>query len=544
MEAVKPQIDQIGDVARSADDAADSFCIFPFIGLNILPNGTAKPCCVFGTPLAAEGGEPMSVYEHSVTEIWNSSDMLEIRRAMLSGQPVSGCSYCYTQERAGRISRRREYTQGWLSGSDEFPNPTQASSDDIKAAARQLSLVLPPGPEWQDLDFGNLCNLKCRMCNSTYSSSIAGDPIHSRWAAPSPVPARWQGSGLVIAPRRVLGVIYDLLGQPDPSARKLTCWTYGDSGMRLRIAEATAVMVRVSGEKPDRHPLKISANNHVLFDDILPAGPWQQTFDLPLIKSHTEELELRFVSPVFFNHAAGHETGVGLEEIRLLRQTANRKGVALSRFRSGAQWFQRTDFLVEELLRHSDRLAKLKLIGGEPMLIGEVHLLMRHLVQSGVAERITLMCVTNATVYDDEWFHLASRFKSVTLVFSVDGFGQLNDYIRFPSKWSDIDDNIRRFLRLPNAHPRINMTVQAYNMLGIADLIAYCASLNLGFGYHVLEYPPYLGVATLPAAIRQLAADRLREFARKKGMGGGDVGGMQIYIDAAVLESAEFSATF
>ena len=104
---------------------------------------------------------------------------------------------------------------------------------------------------------------------------------------------------------------------------------------------------------------------------------------------------------------------------------------------------------------------------------------MRHLVQSGVAERITLMCVTNATVYDDEWFHLASRFKSATLVFSVDGFGQLNDYIRFPSKWSDIDDNIRRFLRLPNAHPRINMTVQAYNMLGIADLIAYCASLNL-----------------------------------------------------------------
>ena len=140
-------------------------------------------------------------------------------------------------------------------------------------------------------------------------------------------------------------MIYDLLGQPD-LAPKLTCWTYGDSGMRLRIAEATAVMARVLPERSRTVTLKISANNHVLFDDNSPAGPWQQTFDLPLIKSHTEELELRFVSPVFFNHVAGHETGVGLEGIRLLRQTANRKGVALSRFRSGAQWFQRTDFLV------------------------------------------------------------------------------------------------------------------------------------------------------------------------------------------------------
>ena len=50
----------------------------------------------------------MSVYEHSVEEIWNSDTMRDVRRRMIEGKPVEQCSYCYLQERTTPPSLRNE----------------------------------------------------------------------------------------------------------------------------------------------------------------------------------------------------------------------------------------------------------------------------------------------------------------------------------------------------------------------------------------------------------------------------------------------------
>ena len=81
-------------------EVMDSFCIYPFMSLNIMPTGTAKPCCAFGT-LLEEAGRPLSVYEHSISSIWNSQAMRDMRRDMVGGKPVAACEYCYNQERLG-----------------------------------------------------------------------------------------------------------------------------------------------------------------------------------------------------------------------------------------------------------------------------------------------------------------------------------------------------------------------------------------------------------------------------------------------------------
>ena len=85
--------------------------------------------------------------------------------------------------------------------------------------------------------------------------------------------------------------------------------------------------------------------------------------------------------------------------------------------------------------------------------------------------------------------------------------------------------------------------MQAYNVLGVVDLIRYCARLDLGFGDHVLACPPQLGEGVLPAAIRRLAADRLRRF-----VGGDEHDGAsrdivrQSYRDAAMRLAADLDA--
>jgi len=42
---------------------------------------------------------------------------------------------------------------------------------------------LSPTPRVLQLEVGNLCNLKCRMCSGTFSSRIELDPVHNQWAS-------------------------------------------------------------------------------------------------------------------------------------------------------------------------------------------------------------------------------------------------------------------------------------------------------------------------------------------------------------------------
>lgn len=137
----------------------------------------------------------MSVYEHSIEEIWNSEAMRSVRRNLTEGRPVKECAYCYNQEKVGARSMRIDGLRAWGAG---WLNPRSETIEVIKAKAIGNDFRLPDGPEWVDLDVGNLCNLKCRMCNGLSSSSIANDPVHSQWVYDFETPARWQGLAMAL----------------------------------------------------------------------------------------------------------------------------------------------------------------------------------------------------------------------------------------------------------------------------------------------------------------------------------------------------------
>ena len=500
----------------------DSFCIYPFTALKLLATGAAQPCCVFAS-LIEKNARSMSVYEHSIDEIWNSEFMRNVRRAMVEGRAIAGCEYCYRQEQRGlesiRVSETKALEAGWL-------NPTGETIQQVKIKAAENNFDITAGPERLELDVGNLCNLKCRMCSGFYSSRIAGDSVHARWIGPGTGPgtgtwpgvARWQGTGTVIAPHRVMGVEYKGISELDQNGQVPIAWTDGDATIRLSIAEVDVAgfSINVSGTKPESHPLKILANGRALFDGPLPPGPWHAEFDLSFLAG-SQELEIRFLSPVFTHASGSTAIGIGIEEARLLRNIVGtsevKNSVLLTRFADGEQWFQQKDFLYGELLRHADRLKKVAFLGGEPLLVKEVSEMMRHLVDVGVAGNVLLTITTNGTVVDEEWCELAAKFKSVVVAVSLDGYGDVFEYIRFPGKWHSIAPNLERLRSLANAYVYAHITFQAYNMLNVVELFRYCDSNGLDFTYHFLEEPSRLSALTMPFAARKLAADRLHSYA-------------------------------
>lgn len=180
------------------------------------------------------------------------------------------------------------------------------------------------------------------------------------------------------------------------------------------------------------------------------------------------------------------------------------------------EWFR--DPAVWQAFRdRAPDLEWLHFAGGEPMMVPQMIDALRMCVEAGVSERIDLSYTTNITLLPDEVQDLWPRFKSVSLNCSVDGYGAMNEYIRRPSKWRDVDRHLRtldrHFHEWNLREVSITTTVQVYNVLDLDALYAY---LRSGFEHvhplpllNPLSWPAYLSVQTLPRAVKERARDKL-----------------------------------
>lgn len=145
-----------------------SFCIYPWIHQVVLPTGAIGFCCVGengGALKSQTSGEPLMVPRTTLSEAWNSPEQIEIRKKMLAGDRVSACKLCYFQESIGKRSYRQMHNDEWLNKMPELVDRVNESANHNFSVAE--------GSLYLDLRLGNLCNLKCRMCNPFNSTKIA-----------------------------------------------------------------------------------------------------------------------------------------------------------------------------------------------------------------------------------------------------------------------------------------------------------------------------------------------------------------------------------
>jgi sulfatase maturation enzyme AslB (radical SAM superfamily) len=183
------------------------------------------------------------------------------------------------------------------------------------------------------------------------------------------------------------------------------------------------------------------------------------------------------------------------------------------------------DESVERLIGQSlDGLEAMHFAGGEPLIIPEMVQALEMCIASGRAGEIDLSYNTNLTVLPEKVTSLWKHFKSVSLLCSVDGFERVTEYIRRPSKWADIDRNVRKV----DAHyeewkirsASLSVTVQIYNILTLHHLLEYLRNAGLKHfrmlpNMVALFDPKYLSIQALPAAAKKVARARLlRELER------------------------------
>jgi MoaA/NifB/PqqE/SkfB family radical SAM enzyme len=127
----------------------NSICLLPWIHLEAEANGKAKPCCIYNSAVG-------NFNTQTLDEIWNSSNMQELRQQFLDGKTPIGCAGCTSTEQAGNESKR-------ITDNKRFDHHKNKPYEELQL------------PVYMDLKFGTVCNLKCRTCSTASSFKWAED---------------------------------------------------------------------------------------------------------------------------------------------------------------------------------------------------------------------------------------------------------------------------------------------------------------------------------------------------------------------------------
>ena len=183
------------------------------------------------------------------------------------------------------------------------------------------------------------------------------------------------------------------------------------------------------------------------------------------------------------------------------------------------KYFSSTNTLqmIKEALPH---VKAIFLTGGEPMLIKEHLDLLEMIVKEGHAGHIQVRYNSNQTVIPKRLIQIWKHFKTIFFNCSIEAYGELNNYIRYPSQWEKQVKNIYKLDSLAaeedNIELYVHTTLQAYNILKIPDFLDWLRYENfqslVRFPFFMwVKIPEWASPSVLPQDIRESAANRILE---------------------------------
>lgn len=164
----------------------------------------------------------------------------------------------------------------------------------------------------------------------------------------------------------------------------------------------------------------------------------------------------------------------------------------------------------------------LLITGGEPFIIKSHFRMLEKAIEMGRASQINLTYHTNLTILPKSLPELWKHFKHVRVHGSIEAVGDLNDYIRYPSRWERVDQTLRQLLELKKELPlwvEVHSVFQAYSLSRTTELLEYLLQFrdqmpSFPF-FNYLYEPQPLQVNVLPLSIRQKYATEIRSFIEK-----------------------------
>ncbi len=172
------------------------------------------------------------------------------------------------------------------------------------------------------------------------------------------------------------------------------------------------------------------------------------------------------------------------------------------------------------IYKWAPELKALYITGGEPLLVKENWELINYLEEKGYSKDIHLMFNINCTQNPDKLIEACRNFRFVEIRLSVDGYKEVNEYIRYPSKWKTIEKNIIKILQSKRKNTSFYFVpvIQVYNVLDLCNLLKWMNELYNSYNNKIFTFfsmcvePEFLDITILPKNIKKIALLKIAEY--------------------------------
>jgi organic radical activating enzyme len=352
-----------------------TYCAFPFQHQYVHMSGSVRLCCATMENVTDKKDNRVHMNNDSLQKIWNNDYMKEARLKMKNGEVLKACTKCIDQEARGYKSMRNE--------NNEKQNINNVNTDGS----------MDTMPNSMELHFGNVCNLKCKMCGQDYSNQIGKEILQ--------------------------------IGEKD---KDFLQWVYKQSG---------------------------NVNN------------W------------TNNLSVEYT------------------------------------------WFQNEktkNKLIDYVSKH---ITKLTIIGGEPTVIPEFYELLDYCYKNNTLKDKDITIVTNLTNTNPKMTQWLPKMKAWTIWASIDGLGDITEYIRYPSNFKKVVENLNFYKKLllesNNGRIVFSPAIQLLNIHQLDDMLKWfidfadnCWGKQFDISWmSQVWYPRICNYDTAPELYRFSVADKL-----------------------------------
>lgn len=174
---------------------------------------------------------------------------------------------------------------------------------------------------------------------------------------------------------------------------------------------------------------------------------------------------------------------------------------------------------MKEMISNLNYIDRIYLTGGEPTIIKSHWELLELIIEKGYNKNINLDYNTNGVVLTKKMLDIWEKFKAVGIGFSIDGIGEVFEKIRYPTKWSTIEKNLKLFEEYApsNIYSSFAMTICSENILNILDFFKWYSGkkfkkIRLFPHFNVLSRPPQLDINNIDMEQKLIIAKQYDGF--------------------------------
>ncbi len=340
-------------------------------------SGSFRFCCATNDNINDSKNNRYNINNTSMEHVWNSEHVRNTRLKMIAGEEIPECTKCVEQESRGYKSMRSTANK-------------EINYNNTDKNGNVLTM-----PNTMELHYGNVCNLKCRMCSQNYSNQVGKELLE--------------------------------IGNSDPEFLQ---WVIKQSG---------------------------NVNN------------WTNNLSV---------------------------------EYTWFENEKNKKKL--------------NDFI-------DKNISQLTVIGGEPTIIPEFYELFEHCDKNGTLGKKQFTIVTNLTNTNHNMTKWLPKLKNWTVWASLDGIGSRTEYIRYPSNFEKIKENLNFYKSILRQHKHgkivFSPAIQLLNIDQLDEMLEWFIDFSEGeFGTNFdiswmaqVWYPRICNYDIAPREYRLKIADKLEQ---------------------------------